>query len=436
MISNPSPKPGTGRLLARSTRRRRERLSELERDVDLVVWDERRRAVRALLSRPLIVGGGDARVLVHRHQEWVGLWFSHHVGWELHVDADACRLVKRPADPADDSRPCRDPAHKETALSRRGYVFLCLVLSMLVGEGRQLTLKNIADRLAGFGRADASFAENGVPLELDRRETRRDLVHALRVLLDWGVLARIDGSEDGYVGSEETDVLYNVNRPILSRLLAARQPPSLVSADDHETRVREIWRGMAAAGDSDDWRMREIRHGLFRRLLDDPVLYYRDLAEAEAAYLEKQRTFILREITNATGLVAEVRAEGIAMVDLGGKLSDYSLPETGTDGHLTLLLATMLAERLRAGEDGPVTVAALEAETKRLAGENPNWRKDARTPGSEVALTRDALVRLRALGLLRMTSEPAPAVVPLPAIGRFGLRAPRVEPVETQESFL
>jgi uncharacterized protein (TIGR02678 family) len=431
--SRPS-RPSTARLLTRSTRRRRERLSELERDVDPLVWDERRRAVRGLLARPLIVGGGETRVLVHRHQEWVGLWFSHQVGWELHVDADACRLVKRPADPDDDSRPCRDPANKDTALSRRGYVFLCLVLSTLVGEGRQLTLKTIADRLAGFGKADSCFEENGLPLELDRRETRRDLVHALRVLLDWGVLARVDGSEDGYVGSEETDVLYNVNRPILSRLLAARQPPSLVSADDHETRLHEIWRGMATAGDSDDWRTREIRYGLFRRLLDDPVLYYRDLDEAELAYLESQRTFILREITNATGLVAEVRAEGIAMVDSSGQLSDYSLPETGTDGHLTLLLATMLAERLRAGDERPVPVATLEAETRRLAGENPNWRKDARKPGSETALTRDALIRLRALGLLHMINDPDPAVVPLPAIGRFGLRAPRPEPAESQET--
>jgi len=430
--SRPSRPPG-GRLLTRSTRRRRERLSGLERDIDPVVWEERRRAVRALLSRPLIVSSGEARVLVHRHQEWVGLWFSHHVGWELHVDADACRLVKRPADPNDDSRPCRDPASKDTALSRRGYVFLCLVLSTLVGEGRQLTLKNIADRLAGFGRADPGFAENGVPLELDRRETRRDLVHALRVLLDWGVLARVDGSEEGYVASEEADVLYNVNRPILSRLLAARQPPSLVSAADHETRLLEIWRGAATASDSEDWRTREVRHGLFRRLLDDPVLYYDDLDDAEAAYLEKQRPFILREITNATGLIAEVRAEGIAMVDASGQLSDYSLPETGTDGHLTLLLATMLADRLRAGNDAPVPVRELEAETRRLAGENPNWRKDARMAGSEVALTRDALVRLRALGLLRMIEAPESAVVALPAIGRFGLRAPQVEPVANQE---
>ncbi len=418
------PPPVAGRRLARSTRRRRERLTELERDVDPAVRDERRQALRALLARPLLAGNDPARVLVRRQQEWLGLWFSHHAGWELSIDAEACRLVKRPAHTRDGTRPCYDPSSKNTPLGRRAYVFLCLVLGILLREGRQLTLKNIAERLGGIGRADSVFTDHGVPLDLDRREVRRDLVRALRVLLDWRVLSRVDGSEDAYIVTEATDVLYNVNRAILSRLLAARQPPSLAGAEDIETRLEMMWRGSAAADQSEDWRIREIRFGIFRRLLDDPVLYYRHLDDDERAYLERQRTFILREIEQATGLVAEVRAEGIAMVDLTGDLTDYGLPRAGTGGHLTLLLATSLAERLRSGDPAPVPESELQAETRRHIEEHPGWRKDVRNPGSEVVLVREVIVRLCALGLARRVDAPDPALEPLPAIARFGLREP------------
>lgn len=422
----------TAPLLSQTTVRRRNRLRDLERDIDPAVWEERRRAVRALLARPLLVEGGPNRVLVVRHQDWLRLWFAHHVRWELDVDATACRLYKRPAHTRDDSRPCRDPGSKESALTRRGYVFLCLLLSTLVGEGRQITLRQIADKLGGIGKADSHFAAHGLPLELDRRETRRDLVQALRVLLDWAVLLRVDGSEEGYLTSDEVDALYNINRPVLTRLLAARQPPSLIKTEDPEERLHALRRGAVLATDSEDWQKREMRFGLFRRLLDDPVLYYADLDEATRTYLEKQRTFILAEITKATGLIAEIRAEGIAMVDALGDLSDFSLPETGTDGHLTLLLATSLANHLREGHTTPVPLASLENETRALAARNRNWRKDARLPGSEVSLTRDAIARLRALGLVRATAD---TVTPLPAIGRFGLREPGPVEVTTAELF-
>ena len=428
--------PG-GLLLTRQTRRRRERLSDLERDVDPSEWEERRAAARALLARPLLTEAHEERRLVQRHREWLALWFAHHVGWELHVDADACRLVKRPAHLSDTSRPCRDPTSKDTALTRRGYVFLCLVLSILTREGRQFTLKHLAERIGGLRHAEPVFEEKGVHLDLDRREGRRDLVHALRVLLDWGVLARVDGSEDQFVMSDQADALYNVRHPVLSRLLAARQPPSLVETEDFEARLFALWMGGATAEESDDWRTREIRHGLFRRLLDDPVVYYDDLDEEENAYFESQRVFIVREIERATGLVSEVRAEGLAMVDHIGDLSDYHLPEVGTDGHLTLLMATRLAEHLRNGPDRPIPIRTLEAEVRALAHANTQWRNEARVPGSEVVLTRGTVHRLSALGLVREVHDPEPSVLPLPAIGRYGLREPDLAAREdTQEALL
>ena len=72
-----------------------------------------------------------------------------------------------------------------------------------------------------------------------------------------------------------------------------------------------------------------------------------NLESDERAYLDRQRGFMLRNIHDATGLAPEVRAEGIAMLDPCGDLSDIAFPEEGTEGHLTLLIAEFLADWLR-----------------------------------------------------------------------------------------
>jgi len=144
------------------------------------------------------------------------------------------------------------------------------------------------------------------------------------------------------------------------------------------------------------------------------------LTDHEREYLDRQRGFIVPEIETATGLAREVRAEGIAMTDPTGSLTDYGLPEEGTDGHLTLLLATFLAGRLRESAGASVACDALVARTQDfIAGHYKHWRKDVRDPGQDRALSRMVIERLCALGLARREGD---LFFPLPAIGRYGLR--------------
>ncbi|MEM7393956.1 MAG: DUF2398 family protein, partial [Verrucomicrobiota bacterium] len=75
----------SGPRLTRAPQRRRERLTELESGVDPIAWEERRMAVRTLLAQPLLVENTPARALIRRHEEWLQLWFSHHVGWKLSI---------------------------------------------------------------------------------------------------------------------------------------------------------------------------------------------------------------------------------------------------------------------------------------------------------------------------------------------------------------
>jgi uncharacterized protein (TIGR02678 family) len=163
---------------------------------------------------------------------------------------------------------------------------------------------------------------------------------------------------------------------------------------------------------------------LVRRLLDDPVLYYGTLSAESRAYLDRQRGFLLRELAEATGLEAEVRAEGIALADLDGDCTDIGLPEEGTEGHLTLLLATWLAEKLRETRSSPSTLITAEAvrqQTARLIRKHRHhWRKEVTQKGAEIWLTQLVLGRLAGLALIERQADGG--IVPLPGIGRYALR--------------
>lgn len=363
-------------------RRRRDRLTALQSTITAQERDERQRAVRALLNQPLLSPEGptsESFTLVQKHREWLRPWFAHHAGWQLMLDPEAARLIKRPARLDDATRPCREP-NSDVPLSRHAYVILCLALASLVRADRQTTLVRLRDSIIGLVRAEPRFETAGVRVELEHQESRRDFVHAIRLLLVWRVLERKQGEEERFIKDAQADALYNVHRPVLARLLAANRPPSLVNTNDFRERLRALAEDDITAS-SDEARHRRLRLRLFRQLLDNPVLYYDELTAEDREYWDRQRGFILPEIEMATGLVREVRAEGVAMTDPTGNLSDYGLPEEGTDGHITLLLATFLAGRLRESPGASVASDTLVARTKDfIAMHHKHWRKDVREP--------------------------------------------------------
>jgi uncharacterized protein (TIGR02678 family) len=169
--------------------------------------------------------------------------------------------------------------------------------------------------------------------------------------------------------------------------------------------------GNAETGD------RRIRARLVRTLLDDPILYFDELNEEERQYLDEHRGYLLRQICDATGLIAEVRREGIAMVDDTGDLTDVLLPEDSSDGHLSLIVLQWLSESCKTGLGAPIPVSAVEGYVRsQVEVHGSRWSADVRETGAEVRLTQDALLRLRGLRLIRLI---AGGVVPLAAAGRF-----------------
>ena len=375
---------------------------------------QRRSALRSLLAKPLLVADTDSEtlVLVRRHLTELREWLTRETGWRLVADSETARMFKTAPVLSDASHPAR--GHNKEPFGRRRYVTLCLALSALARADAQTTLGSLADDML-TAAAEPGLAATGFSLTLDSRADRSDLVAVVRLLLGWGVLSRVAGDEEAYL-SAGTDVLYDVRRPVLSVLLSGIRGPSTVTAASFRDRLAELTAEPVA--ETDELRNQTLRRRLTRRLLEDPVVYYDELDEDERAYLLSQRHAITRRIAEATGLVPEVRAEGIAMVDPEDELTDVRMPEQRTDGHVTLLVAEHLARREQA------TFDELHAFVRQAAAENATyWRKGVTEGGAETELLATAHEKLSALRLVQVDGS---VVRRRPAIARFALDEPTI----------
>ena len=378
--------------------------------------------MRALLAKPLLIADddGDALTLVRRHLTALSDWLRRETGWRLTADAETARLFKTAPLGSDASHPAR--GHNKEPFTRRRYVAFCLALSALARADAQTTLGSLADDVL-TAAAEPELARTGFTLTLDNRADRADLVAVVRLLLGWGVLSRVAGDEEAFL-SARSDVLYDVRRPVLGALLTGSRGPSTIAAGGFEERLGELTAEPVA--ETDELRNQALRRQLTRRLLDDPVLYYDELADDERAYLTAQRHAITRRITEATGLLPEMRAEGIAMVDPDDELTDVRMPEQRTDGHLTLLLAEYLADRERASR--PELLGFVRQAARKHA---TYWRKGVTDPGAEVELLDTALEKLSALHLVDIDTEVtakgiSAVILSRPAIARFALAEPTI----------
>lgn len=385
--------------------------------------DEFRAAVRALLMTPLMSPAQEDFAAVRRHAETLRDWFARETGWLLHVEREGARLYKRPAD-------LRDATRGLPSYDRRRYVLLCLACAVLERADPQITLRLLGERLLTLA-ADPTFSEFGFTFTLGAQQERRELVAVCRTLLELGVLQRVAGDEESFVhaGGDQADALYDVQRRVLAGTLAAARGPSTWTSEEAPTRLEERLAALVDehVADSDEGRRTALRHQIARRLLDDPVIYMDTLDSQTRAYFANQRGAMAARLCEATGLVAEQRAEGLALTDETGSLTDVAMPAEGTDAHVTLLVAEYLAARSRGQVHGIGAADAFACvpeqeivdfvrEAKERYGRY--WRKSAREPGAEGELAGIAAERLEKLRLIERNAD---SIRARPALARFAL---------------
>ena len=401
--------------------------AEAQRDgiiSNMEVEAERRVALRALLRTPLLSATGETAehyVLVRRHSEWLKQWFAKFPGWSLHIGAELARLRKIPADLLDDTRPAVDRGSGATFTKQR-YALLCLALAVLEQLERQTTLGQLAQGIMELVAVDRDLQTAGLLFDSANYDQRRDLVHAVRFLVDFGVLRKIDGDERQFRDRDSEDALYDINRNFLVEILQGNQSPSSIEITTQRSRGNTLAERAAMLNHdrmpaSEEARRQWIRSRLVRTLLDDPVLYFHDLNDEERNYLDRHRGSLLREICEATGLFAEVRREGIALVDDAGDLTDIQLPDQGTESRLSLLLVQWFAECFRSRGGETISISEVEERVGNLIRvHGSESQMDVREVGTKKRISEDALRRIHALRLIRISPD---GVVPLPASSRY-----------------
>ncbi len=391
----------------------------LRTPLDERVAGEREQAARALLMHPLLTAEGDpeAFVLVRRHGESLTERFRHLLGYRLAIRGDHARLYKRPRIAYAD-RPARirpgsirpGPEDGWAPFTRRHYVLVALALATLESHhGRsQALIGGLAGEVAALG------SELGLRVDFERREERKAFADALELLCRLGVLRQRDGSSESFVARDESleEALFDVEHGRLGDLKAT--PIALTGVE----RVQDLLAEEYPA--SEDGERARRRHRIARTLVEEPVLYVEELEPAEQDTYRSQRHRLEPELEALTGLQAERRAEGSALIDGSRRLTDLRFPTRSTES----LLALLACERLR--------------RVAYDAGRNPLPRSEVEALLAELRerLAIDAGRELdrAALGLLeahRLIAPEDPAQVRvLPAIARFAkptLRRPAPE---------
>lgn len=405
--------------------------------------EERSDAIRILLMNPLLPAEGerceDFR-LVLRHSEWLRQWFLRWAGWSLHSTADVVRLRKTPSLKLDSSRGLLDKTSSSDRayFTRRRYALLCLVLATLENEQRQTTIQRVAQKTVDSIRVNPELQAFGFdPKQLAHRY---ELIAVMRFLQRSGVLSRADGDDSDYV-SGSGDCLYRIDRSALANVPGSIRSASTISISartknsssqidvaDFIERLNEV-----ELPNSTDSQNRNLQHMLVRRLLDDPIMYFDELTANEYDYFNKQGERLLNELERATGLFVERRAEGVALLDPAGDWTDLGLPEVGTRGHATLLLAEWLADGLRESIDGAhcVSLDVVRQRVQQLANEHESrWRKNASTPEGVNQIMDEAIDVLHSLGLVRLLHD---AVQVRPAIARYRVAGVGLDDADADE---
>ncbi|MEE1766323.1 TIGR02678 family protein [Streptomyces sp. SP18BB07] len=360
---------------------------------DVALAAERRAAARLLLAHPLVTSSGphsDTFPLVRRHADWLAQRFQQVFGYRLLVEATYARLFKAGLGPGSGHRLERPSTG--TPFTPRTYSYLALALSVLVTAPEQLLLSRLVSDLR------AAAVDAGIEItDIGRQAERRTLAAALRQLVDWGVLTETEGQVSAVAEERAGEALLTVDREIARAVVAG---PLAQSRDGSDLVRRAADPGFGGP-----------RTYVRRRLVETPVVHLDDLTDAEREWLRTRQRREAQAFSELLGLEAEIRAEGIALVDPEGDLTDLHLPGTGTVAQAALLLLERLVARLRPADPGhPATggrlvigVAVPDGLLRELLdeivgeyGRRSNWQRGhLEDRVGFLAAVLDLLVRMR-----------------------------------------
>ncbi|MEO3801182.1 TIGR02678 family protein [Nonomuraea sp. B1E8] len=340
-------------------------------DVSPLELADYQRAVRLLLRHPLITPSfpdRSALPLVRRWAAQLRADLPEVLGYRLLTTADTVRLL-RVHDRLDATMPAL--TRTDRPFNRRRYAYLMLTLAALGRSGTQISLSELADAVA----ADASRID-GLGMDTERKPDRDAFVDAVAWLERRGALALADGSASAWVNDpDRAEALYDIDREIVG---VVYRPSRVLQHVASITALLDTGQGLAQGQAT----MRRAAARKARRLvLEQPVVYYEQVDESLHGQLRSPS--LAEDLERLTGLSVERRAEGVAIIDTSGRLSDVRFPGGGTIAQSALLLAARIATYCGPGNRrNPPPLLPAPTEAERLA--EAAARIDAALPRANV----------------------------------------------------
>jgi hypothetical protein len=228
-----------------------------------------------------------------------------------------------------------------------------LTLAALGRSGAQIALSELADAVA----ADAARID-GLGMDTERKHDRDAFVDAVMWLEARGALRTADGSATAWVGNpDKAEALYDIDRQIAA---AVYQPNRVLQ---HLRSVTDLLSAGSAPGlaRGRETQRRATAQRARRLVLEQPAVYYADVEESLHGQLRAPA--LAEDLERLTGLTLERRAEGVALIDTSGRLSDTRFPAGGTVAQAALLLAAKIAEQV--GRGGAERLGGADAAERR-----------------------------------------------------------------------
>lgn len=269
---------------------------------------------------------------VREREQVLRAYFLDKPGFRLILHRHFAKLEKIPAEP--------EPWMGIQEFQQpRDYAVFCCLLAYLEGKAvdEQFLLSDLCEELrAVYPGEDA--------LDWTHYEHRKSLVRVLRKAAELGIVKVVDGTIEGFNHVEDNEVLYEV--PVVSRYFMRSYPKDLFQFAGKEEMLAADW------PEGTDEGLRR-RHRVYRRLLLSPVVYAKDVPEADFQYLRNYRHRIREDVERHTGFCFELY-KNAALLTLPEQRARFTLfPDSKAVSDIATQFAALARER-RAKDDIPL----------------------------------------------------------------------------------
>ncbi|GBF32861.1 hypothetical protein DCCM_1057 [Desulfocucumis palustris] len=356
------------------------------------VKDIRKRCAQALLNRNWITKQDDPELFGYIRAQYQELrdWFSEYCGFALLLNRQFAKLEKAPGQ-------AQNWMGLDGLSEPRDYALFTYCLWYLEGKNEmdQFLLTDMVEEIREY------LAGQDVFLDWTLYAHRLSMARALKQLKALGALAAVDGDESDWArAGHEHNVLYESS--YLARYILRRFSRDLTTYDS----IAAFEAGTYP--DTPEGQLKNRRHNVYRRLLQEPVVYDWQWSEDERYYVRTQRHTILENLAGFAGLEGQRYLEGLLFYYPEASGEMYLFPTGRGVSDICLLLAGELRRMLARAEGGfyieedgriGLTMAELEGILLRLKEKHKLlWSMQHRRARSS-ELAEEVLAHLEEWGL-------------------------------------